>query len=81
VSKGITVEVDAKMLVCGPDDELVRLVPSRPPMETYFTAHFLKGDVPDRFRGLSPTNPEVYIGIPWGTKDEIIALLRAKWAK
>jgi hypothetical protein len=66
-------------LVPGPHGKLVRLVPSRPPMGNYVTAHFLEGDRPTAFEGVSHTG--VYIGVPWGTKDEIVSLLRAEWAK
>jgi hypothetical protein len=71
-------EMSNCFLVAGPHGELVRLVPSRPPMGTYVTAHFLEGDRPTVFEGVSHTG--VCIGVPWGTKDEIVALLRAEWA-
>jgi hypothetical protein len=66
-------------LVSGPDGTLVRLVPSRPPMANYMTAHFLEGYRPTAFEGVSHTG--VYIGVPWGTKDEMLALLVAELAK
>ena len=62
-------------LVSGPHDELVRLVPSLPPMGNYFTVHFLEGERPTVFEGVSQT------GVPWGTKREITALLLAEWEK
>ena len=78
-----TVYTDPEMpncsLVSGPHGKLVRLVPSQPPMGSYVTAHFLEGDRPTAFEGVSHTG--VYIGVPWGTKDEIVSLLRAEWAK
>jgi hypothetical protein len=78
-----TVYTDPEMpncsLISGPHGKLVRFVPSQPPMGSYVTAHFLEGDRPTAFEGASLTG--VYIGVPWGIKDEIVALLRAEWAK
>ena len=62
-------------LVRGPHD-LVRLCPSLPPMNDYYTAHFLEGSPPAAFTGRSPTG--MHIGVPCRTKDEMVALL---WAE
>jgi hypothetical protein len=54
-------------LVASPH-ALVRLCPSHPPMNDYYTAHFLVGSPPTPFAGRS---------MLWRTKDEMVALLRA----
>jgi hypothetical protein len=72
-------EMSNCLLVGGPNGELVRLVPSESPMDDYYTAHFLEGSLPATFTGRSPTG--VYVGIPWRTKEEHVALLQAEWGK
>jgi hypothetical protein len=61
--------------VLGPCGAEVRLIPSLLP--DHFTAHFLEGDPPTAFKGMSHTGT----GMPCGTKDEILGLLVAEWAK
>ena len=58
---------------------LVRLCPSLPPMRDYYTAHFLEGNPPAQFSGKSEAG--VYVGVPWETKDAMVALLQEVWAK
>ncbi|SRR5260370_40422886 len=58
---------------------LVRLLPSLPPMSGFYTAHFLEGSRSTEFTGRSPSG--VYVGVPWGTKDEMVALLQTAWAQ
>jgi hypothetical protein len=77
---------DASVII-GPDPQLanclrvltsfydIRLIPSLLP--DHFTAHFLEGDPPTAFKGVSHTGK----GMPCGTKDEILALLVAELAK
>lgn len=62
------------VLVNGPNDELVRLIPSSAPMMGYFVAHFLKDNSPSNFK---PSRSRLL----WGTKDEIFDLLQAEWER
>ncbi len=71
---------DGEIIVRGPNAELVRLVSSPYPMQEHVMAHFLEGEIPERFQGFSATRPGLYVGVPWGTVDEITALLRTEWA-
>jgi hypothetical protein len=83
VSAGTTVYPDPEMATCflvdGPHGELVRLVPSAPPMDDYYTAHFLEGSPSAQLTGGSPTG--VYLGRPWLPREELVALLQAEWGK
>lgn len=57
-------------LVRGPSGPLARLIPGLPPMRDHFTVHFLEGEIPVEFRGISK---------PWGIKEEILERLKQAW--